>query len=148
MGTSPPRREIQGNDEKQTSVYIVVYNNIFLERLPIPVPGGFTMSITIPKTIGHFVNGRSIPGSGGRYGNVYNPASGEVTGRVSFAGKNEVEEAVSAAAAAFPAWAATPPLRRAKVLFRVKELLDRHAEELSALITAEHGKGPRGGRGC
>ena len=98
------------------------------------------MEATIPKNIGHFVNGRSIPGSGGRYGNVYNPATGEVNGRVAFAGKDEVEEAVSAAAAAFPAWAATPPLRRARILFRFKELLDRHAEEISALITAEHGK--------
>jgi malonate-semialdehyde dehydrogenase (acetylating)/methylmalonate-semialdehyde dehydrogenase len=98
------------------------------------------LEATIPKTIGHFVNGRILPGSGGRYGNVYNPATGEVSGRVAFAGKNEVEEAVSAAAAAFPAWAATPPLRRARILFRFKELLDRHGEEISALITAEHGK--------
>jgi malonate-semialdehyde dehydrogenase (acetylating)/methylmalonate-semialdehyde dehydrogenase len=98
------------------------------------------LEATIPKSIGHFVNGRSIPGSGGRHGNVYNPATGEVSGRVAFAGKGDVEEAVSAAAAAFPAWAATPPLRRARILFRFKELLERHAEELSALITAEHGK--------
>jgi malonate-semialdehyde dehydrogenase (acetylating)/methylmalonate-semialdehyde dehydrogenase len=98
------------------------------------------LEATIPKTIGHFVNGRIIPGSGGRYGNVYNPATGEVSGRVAFAGKSEVEEAVSAAAAAFPAWAATPPLRRARILFRFKELLERHGEEISALITAEHGK--------
>jgi malonate-semialdehyde dehydrogenase (acetylating)/methylmalonate-semialdehyde dehydrogenase len=98
------------------------------------------LEITIPKNIGHFVNGRSIPGSGNRHGNVYNPATGEVTGRITFAGKDEVEQAVSAAAAAFPAWAATPPLRRARILFRFKELLDRHGEEVSALITAEHGK--------
>src|SRR4030066_942232 len=98
------------------------------------------MSVAILKTIGHFVNGRSIPGSGGRYGNVYKPARGEVTGRVSFAGKNEVEEAVSATAAAFPDWAATPPLRRARVLFRFEELLDRDAEDHAAVNTAEHGK--------
>jgi malonate-semialdehyde dehydrogenase (acetylating)/methylmalonate-semialdehyde dehydrogenase len=95
---------------------------------------------TITKNIGHFVNGRTLSGTGERYGNVYDPAVGEVTGRVSFAGRREVEEAVSAAAAAFPDWAATPPLRRARVLFRFKELLDRHAEELAGLITAEHGK--------
>lgn len=98
------------------------------------------LEATIPTTIGHFVNGQILPGSGDRFGNVYNPATGEVSGRVAFAGKNEVEKAVSAAAAAFPAWAATPPLRRARILFRFKELLDKHAEELSALITAEHGK--------
>ena len=98
------------------------------------------MSVTIPNTIGHFVNGEVLSGTGDRYGNVYNPASGEVTGRVSFAGKKEVEAAVASAAAAFPAWAATPPLRRARFLFRFKELLERNAEELSGLITAEHGK--------
>ncbi len=98
------------------------------------------MSTVIAKTIGHFINGRILPGSGERYGNVYDPATGEVSGRVSFAGKTEVEEAVAAAAAAFPAWAATPPLRRARVLFRFKELLERYADELSGLITAEHGK--------
>jgi malonate-semialdehyde dehydrogenase (acetylating)/methylmalonate-semialdehyde dehydrogenase len=98
------------------------------------------VSIAIPKPIGHFVNGRILPGAGERHGNVYDPATGEITGRVSFAGKSEVEQAVAAAAAAFPAWAATPPLRRARVLFRFKELLDRHAGELSGLITAEHGK--------
>jgi malonate-semialdehyde dehydrogenase (acetylating) / methylmalonate-semialdehyde dehydrogenase len=95
---------------------------------------------TITKSIGHFVNGGIVPGSGERYGEVYDPATGEETGRVSFAGKDEVEAAVSAAVGAFPAWAATPPLRRARVLFRFKELLDRNAEELSALITSEHGK--------
>jgi len=95
---------------------------------------------TIAKAIGHFVNGKMVPGSAERSGDVFDPAMGEATGRVSFAGKDEVGAAVSAAAAAFPAWAATPPLRRARVLFRFKELLDRHADELAGLITAEHGK--------
>lgn len=98
------------------------------------------METTTTKTIGHFINGRIVRGSGKRYGEVFDPAEGAVTGRVSFAGKNEVEEAVSAAAAAFPTWAATPPLRRARVLFRFKELLDRHTDELAGLITDEHGK--------
>jgi len=98
------------------------------------------LEATITKTIGHFVNGGILPGSGDRYGNVYDPARGKVTARLAFAGRKEVEEAVASAAAALPAWAATPPLRRARVLFRFKELLERNAEELSALITAEHGK--------
>jgi malonate-semialdehyde dehydrogenase (acetylating)/methylmalonate-semialdehyde dehydrogenase len=106
----------------------------------IPDKEVLLLEATVTKTIGHFVNGRILPGSGERYGNVYDPAKGEVTARVSFAGKKEVEEAVASAAAAFPAWAATPPLRRARVLFRFKELLERNADELSALITAEHGK--------
>ncbi|MEW6719478.1 MAG: CoA-acylating methylmalonate-semialdehyde dehydrogenase [Thermodesulfobacteriota bacterium] len=90
--------------------------------------------------MGHFIDGKVHTGSGERYGNVYDPARGEISARVAFAGKAEVEEAVRAAAAAFPAWAATPPLRRARVLFRFKELLEQHAEELSGLITSEHGK--------
>ncbi|NIS75777.1 MAG: aldehyde dehydrogenase family protein, partial [Deltaproteobacteria bacterium] len=65
--------------------------------------------------IGHFINGGAISGSGKRFGNVYNPATGEVAARVAFAGKEEVEKAVSAAAAAFPGWSSTPPLRRARI---------------------------------
>jgi malonate-semialdehyde dehydrogenase (acetylating)/methylmalonate-semialdehyde dehydrogenase len=98
------------------------------------------LSTVIAKTIGHFIDGKVLPGSAEKYGNVYDPATGEISARVSFAGKSEVEKAVASAAAAFPAWAATPPLRRARILFRFKELLDRYAEELSGLITAEHGK--------
>lgn len=90
--------------------------------------------------IGHFINGVPLSGTGGRFGNVYNPATGEVAARVSFAGREEVEGAVAAAAAAFPEWSQTPSLRRARVLFRFKELLEDHADELAALITAEHGK--------
>jgi delta 1-pyrroline-5-carboxylate dehydrogenase len=73
----------------------------------IPDKEVLLLEATVTKTIGHFVNGRILPGSGERYGNVYDPAKGEVTARVSFAGKKEVEEAVASAAAAFPAWAAT-----------------------------------------
>ncbi len=94
----------------------------------------------VTRTIGHFINGGATPGRGGRYGEVYDPATGEVSARVSFAGREDAEAAVAAAGAAFPGWAATPALRRARVLFRFKELLDRHADELAALITSEHGK--------
>ncbi len=90
--------------------------------------------------IGHFIDGKVTPGSSGRHGDVYNPATGKVSGRVAFASRSEVDAAVSAAAAAFPAWAATPPLRRARVLFRFKQLLDAHATELAGIVTAEHGK--------
>ena len=90
-------------------------------------------------TIGHWVGGQPLAG-GGRHAEVFDPATGKVSGRVALAGEAEVDAAVRAAAAAFPAWAATPPLRRARVLFRFKELLDRHTDELAALITAEHGK--------
>jgi malonate-semialdehyde dehydrogenase (acetylating)/methylmalonate-semialdehyde dehydrogenase len=103
--------------------------------------GRFEMGGTVRHdVIGHYINGGTVSGSGKRSGDVYDPATGEVTARVAFAGNDEVGEAVSAAAKAFPEWAATPPLRRARVLFRFKELLDRYADELTALITAEHGK--------
>jgi malonate-semialdehyde dehydrogenase (acetylating)/methylmalonate-semialdehyde dehydrogenase len=91
-------------------------------------------------TVGHFINGKPVPGTSGRQGNVYDPATGQVTKRVALANQGEVGAAIAAAAEAFPAWAATPPARRAKVMFRLKQLIEEHASELAGLITAEHGK--------
>jgi malonate-semialdehyde dehydrogenase (acetylating)/methylmalonate-semialdehyde dehydrogenase len=90
--------------------------------------------------ISHFVNGRRVPGRSGRFGDVFNPATGEVAGRVPLATAAEVDAAVEAAAAAFPAWAATPPHMRARVLFRFRDLVEREGDRLAAIITAEHGK--------
>ncbi|MBV8088020.1 MAG: aldehyde dehydrogenase family protein, partial [Alphaproteobacteria bacterium] len=90
--------------------------------------------------IQHYIEGKRADGSSGRWGDVYNPATGERTGRVAFAGTAEVDRAVKAAAAAFPAWAATPPLTRGRILFKFRELLNREADGLSRLITSEHGK--------
>ncbi|MFZ5510718.1 MAG: CoA-acylating methylmalonate-semialdehyde dehydrogenase [Pseudomonadota bacterium] len=90
--------------------------------------------------IGHYINGRNTPGSGERWRDVFNPALGQVSGRVSLATEREVDAAVGAARAAFPAWADTPPLKRARILFRFKELVERHLDQLAAAITAEHGK--------
>ena len=90
--------------------------------------------------IQHYVNGRVVEGKSGRFGDVYNPAIGEVVRQVSFASTAEVREAVKAASAAFPAWAATPPLRRARVMFRLKQLLEDNLDELARLVTEEHGK--------
>lgn len=92
------------------------------------------------QKVGFFINGKVVPGISGRYGEVYNPATGNVTKLVAFASNEDTQHAIDAAAAAFPAWAATPPLRRARVLFRFKELLEQHTDELAALITSEHGK--------
>ena len=94
----------------------------------------------MPTELHHFVNGARAAGTSGRTGDVYNPATGEVASRVPFASKAEVSDAVAAAAKAQPAWAATPPLQRARVLFRFKDLADRHADELARTITSEHGK--------
>jgi malonate-semialdehyde dehydrogenase (acetylating)/methylmalonate-semialdehyde dehydrogenase len=91
------------------------------------------------QQIGHFLNGRMIAGDGAT-GDVFNPATGELSGKVAMGGAAEVDAAVSAATEAWPAWAATPPLRRARVLFKFKETMERNAKRLAAIITAEHGK--------
>ncbi|GAB3243573.1 CoA-acylating methylmalonate-semialdehyde dehydrogenase [Chitinimonas naiadis] len=90
--------------------------------------------------IQHWINGQAVDGTSGRFGEVYNPAFGEVSARVALASPEELDGAVAAAQAAFPAWAATPPLRRARVMFKFKELLERHAEDIVAAISQEHGK--------
>jgi len=88
----------------------------------------------------HFINGKAIDGTSGRFGDVFNPALGEVSARVPLGSVAEVDAAVAAAYAAFPAWSETAPIKRARVLFKFKELLDRHHDELAELITREHGK--------
>ncbi|MEQ1800687.1 MAG: CoA-acylating methylmalonate-semialdehyde dehydrogenase [Gammaproteobacteria bacterium] len=98
-----------------------------------------TPEATAPD-LGHHVEGARVPGQSGRQGTVFNPATGQPRLRVAFASRAETEHAVAAAARAAPSWAATPPLQRARVLFRFKELIEQHRDELAALITAEHGK--------
>ena len=88
----------------------------------------------------HFIGGQRIEGSSGRWGEVVNPATGERSRRVALGGAAEVDRAVKAAAAAFPGWAATPPLSRARVLFKFRELLERDGDAIARLITEEHGK--------
>src|SRR5262245_66303304 len=70
--------------------------------------------------IGHYVNGKRIGGQSGRFGDVTNPATGEVTGKVAFASEPEVDQAVQVAKKAQIAWGATPPLRRQRVMFNLK----------------------------
>ena len=90
--------------------------------------------------IDHAINGQVMAGASGRAQDVFNPATGTVSGRVALANKSEVDQAVAAAHAAFPAWAETSPLRRARILFKFLELMNQHRDELARLITAEHGK--------
>ena len=90
--------------------------------------------------IGHFINGTHVVGQGQRTQAVTNPATGAVTGKVALADKQDVNTAVAAAQAAFPAWADAPPLRRARVMFKFLELLHQHKDALAHAITAEHGK--------
>ncbi len=94
--------------------------------------------------ISHFINGKRVQGrsesSGGRGGDVFNPATGEKVRRVAFASAADVDAAVKAAAAAFPGWAATPPLTRARILFKFLEILAREHDALARVISEEHGK--------
>jgi malonate-semialdehyde dehydrogenase (acetylating)/methylmalonate-semialdehyde dehydrogenase len=92
------------------------------------------------NAIAHFISGHKVSGSSARAQDVFNPATGAVTGRVSLANIQDVDQAVASAQAAFPAWADTPPLRRARVMFKFLELLNLNRDKLAHMITAEHGK--------
>jgi malonate-semialdehyde dehydrogenase (acetylating) / methylmalonate-semialdehyde dehydrogenase len=91
-------------------------------------------------SIEHWIGGRIVPGSSGRRADVFNPATGIVSGQVALASSSEVDAAVASAQAAFPAWADTPPIRRARVMFKFLELLNKNRDALAHAITAEHGK--------
>ena len=93
-----------------------------------------------PRAIGHHVGGHPRAGEAGREADVFDPATGAVTGRVSLASAAEVGAAVTAAQKAFRPWAETSPLKRARVMFAFKDLVEKHIDELAALITSEHGK--------
>ncbi|HSG60979.1 MAG TPA: aldehyde dehydrogenase family protein, partial [Pseudomonadales bacterium] len=90
-------------------------------------------------TIGHLINGQMVTPAG-RSQAVYNPATGEAEKSVLLATKQTVEEAIAAAEAAFPEWRNTPAIKRARVMFRFKELLEEHADHICQLIGKEHGK--------
>ncbi|RQT45503.1 methylmalonate-semialdehyde dehydrogenase (CoA acylating) [Burkholderia cepacia] len=92
------------------------------------------------RQLNHFIDGRSAAGVSGRFNDVYDPAHGRVTARVPVANPAEVDAAVAAAKAAFPAWSETPPLLRARLMFKFKELIEAHLDEIAELITRDHGK--------
>jgi malonate-semialdehyde dehydrogenase (acetylating)/methylmalonate-semialdehyde dehydrogenase len=92
------------------------------------------------KSIGHHINGQLTPGHSEHYSAVFNPATGEQTAQLGLATDADVEAAVQAAVAAQPAWAATPPVRRARVIMRFLQLLNENIDELALLISQEHGK--------
>ncbi|MFC4314569.1 CoA-acylating methylmalonate-semialdehyde dehydrogenase [Steroidobacter flavus] len=97
-------------------------------------------SATPASWITHWVGGKAVPGEQTRAGDVFDPSTGEVTARVPFASLEELDACVRTARAAYPAWAATPPLRRARVMFRFRDLLERASDELAEAISREHGK--------
>jgi malonate-semialdehyde dehydrogenase (acetylating) / methylmalonate-semialdehyde dehydrogenase len=90
--------------------------------------------------IPHFIGGARTEGRGTRRSDVFDPATGAVQRQVALGSAADLDEAVRAAKAAWPGWAATTPLARARVMFRFRDLLDQNAKQLAALITAEHGK--------
>ena len=90
--------------------------------------------------IGHLIDGATTPGDGTRRADVFDPTSGTVSRQVPLGTASDLDRAVAAARRAFPAWAGTTPLNRARVLFRFRDALERNAERLAGLITAEHGK--------
>ena len=94
---------------------------------------------TVIPTVGHWMDGQLIEDTA-RTQPVYNPATGRSERQVALASVQTVEAAIAAAEKAFPAWRNTPPLKRARVMSKFKVLLEAHADEIAALITAEHGK--------
>jgi len=92
------------------------------------------------KLINHFINGAHYQGQEKNTVEVFNPATGEVAARVALASKQETEEAIRVATEALSSWSNTPPLKRARVMFKFKELLEKHIDDLASMVTSEHGK--------
>ena len=92
------------------------------------------------QVIGNFINGEPVESTSGRTSPIFNPATGEQVRSVSLSSAEETNRAIESAAKAFPAWAATSPLKRARIMFRFKELIEQNIDELAELISVEHGK--------
>jgi malonate-semialdehyde dehydrogenase (acetylating)/methylmalonate-semialdehyde dehydrogenase len=92
------------------------------------------------REIGHFIGGKAVAGQSGRFGDVFDPNTGEVQAKVALAKHSEVEHAIALAEAAQPGWAATNPQRRARVLFKFLELVQKEMDSLAKLLSSEHGK--------
>ena len=89
--------------------------------------------------INHWINGRKVDAEPERSGVVYDPATGDQAARVAYATGDDVDAAVRAAQAAYPAWRDTSVVKRARVMFAFRGLLERHRDELARIIAAEHG---------
>ncbi|GLW62642.1 methylmalonate-semialdehyde dehydrogenase (acylating) [Actinomadura rubrobrunea] len=99
-----------------------------------------TQQSTPGKRVTHWINGKPFTGEAERRGDIYEPSTGRVSGTVDFAAQAEVDAAVAAAKAAFPAWRDASLSNRTKILFRFRQLVDAHRDELARLISSEHGK--------
>src|SRR5258708_38561176 len=96
------------------------------------------MEVIVVTQVKHYINGKQVPGRNERTSTVFNPATGEQTGLVPIANAADVADAVAAATRAAPGWAATTPLRRAKLLNRLPTILEERIDEPADLICAEH----------
>ena len=96
----------------------------------------------VADRVSHWIGGRLVAGTSGRSGPVYNPATGELARQVDLASAEEVQAAVAAAKAAFPGWRSTSLSKRTDILFKMRNLVDRHRADIAAFLTAEHGKVP------
>lgn len=92
------------------------------------------------KSYGHYIGGKYVDGTSGRYGDVFNPSIGKKSAEIAFASKEEVQKAISVADAAFPAWAGMSVLKRARIMAKFTQLLYDHQPELAELVSNEHGK--------
>ena len=92
------------------------------------------------REVGHFIGGKQVPGKSGRTTEIFQPMTGEVLGRVALASKDELRQAVENAKAAQPAWAATNPQRRARVMMKFLELIAKETDSLADMLAREHGK--------
>jgi malonate-semialdehyde dehydrogenase (acetylating)/methylmalonate-semialdehyde dehydrogenase len=90
--------------------------------------------------IHHFIDGKIVQGQSGRFGGVFNPATGEETKQVALASADETRAAIVSAAAALPGWSATPAAKRAQVMFKFRDLLMTNHDAIAEAISAEHGK--------
>jgi malonate-semialdehyde dehydrogenase (acetylating)/methylmalonate-semialdehyde dehydrogenase len=103
-------------------------------------PGLTDPSTPVIERVSHWINGRSVAGTSGREGPVFDPATGRLRRHVDFASVDEVASAVAAAKAAFPAWRSTSLSKRTDVMFRIRNLVEAHRHDIAALLTSEHGK--------
>ncbi len=92
------------------------------------------------KELTHFIGGKHVTGTSGRFGDVFNPSTGEIQARTPFASKSEMRQAVEAALKAFPEWSSVNPQRRARVMFNFKALVEKNMDELAHMLSSEHGK--------
>jgi malonate-semialdehyde dehydrogenase (acetylating)/methylmalonate-semialdehyde dehydrogenase len=99
-----------------------------------------TLEIATAAKVPHWIGGKMLSSNSGRQGHVYNPATGQVIAEVGFASAEEVNAAVACAKEAFPAWRSTPLSRRAEIMFRLRDLIAQHRQQIAEILTRENGK--------